>query len=85
MFKAIVLCASLLLPAVAMATGTPSPTPTGQAVARASKAGGAKSLKGTRSRARGKRQGRSNGAAAKAAKGSSRRARSGRAKTLAVN
>jgi hypothetical protein len=83
MFKAIVLCASLALPAVAFAAAAPTQTQTTQGVARASKGGaGVKSLKGTRSRSRAKRQGRSNSPAGNSAKGSARRARSTRKSAL---
>ena len=80
MFKAIVLCASLALPAVAFAAGTPAPV--SQSMTRASKGGGVKSLKGARGRSKAKRQGRANGVAGKAAKGSARRARSTRKSSL---
>jgi hypothetical protein len=77
MFKTIVLCASLALPAVAFAAGNPAPAT--QSLTRASKGGaGVKSLKGARGRSKAKRQGR--GVAGKTGKGSARRARSTRAK-----
>ncbi len=82
MFKAIVLCASLALPAVAFAASAPESTPTTQ-VARASKGGaGVKALKGSRTRSKAKRQGRTNGAAGNAAKRSARRGRSTRKSVL---
>ena len=78
MLKTIMLCASLVLPTVAFAAVAPAPTT--QSMASASK-GGVKSLKGTRSRSKARRQGRSNKVASSTAKRSARRGRGTRSKT----
>ena len=79
MLKALLLSASLVLPAIAVAA--PAPAAMTQSVARASKGSGVKSLKGARGRSKTRRQGRSNAAAGNAAKRSARRGRSTRTKT----
>ena len=79
MLKAILLSASLVLPAIALAA--PAPAAMVQSTARASKGSGVKSLKGARSRSKTRRQGRSNAAAGNAGKRSARRGRSTRTKT----